>query len=211
MYIPESFQQDDSEAIQALIANHPLATLVTTADGKLEANHIPLLYLQPSDAAPQGKLLGHVAKANQMWKTNQSGALAIFQGPEQYISPNWYPSKHETGRAVPTWNYTVVHIHGILTFYQDAEWLRDAVTKLTDYQEAAQSSPWQVTDAPADYINGMLKAIVGLELHITRIEAKWKVSQNRTKEDRTAVANALTATQDTGAQAMALLVNPIGD
>jgi len=204
MYIPDSFLQNDSEAIRTLITNHPLAALVTMADGQLEANHIPLLYLPPSEDAPQGKLLGHVAKANDVWKTNQSAAaLAIFQGPEQYISPNWYPSKHETGRAVPTWNYTAIHIHGTLTFHQDAEWLRDAVTKLTDHQEAAQPSPWQVTDAPAQYIDGMLKAIVGLELHITRIEAKWKVSQNRSVEDREAVAAALDQKETTQAHQMA--------
>ena len=204
MYIPESFKQDDSEAIQRLIANHPLASLITFADGRLEANHLPLLYLPPSEGAPQGKLLGHVAKANSVWNTNQSiAALAIFQGPEQYISPNWYPSKHETGRAVPTWNYTAVHVHGTLTFHQDAEWLRNAVTKLTIHQEAVEPSPWQVTDAPADYITGMLKAIIGLELHITRIEAKWKVSQNRSADDRTAVATALERQDTTQAHQMA--------
>lgn len=210
MYLPEHFRQDDREAIRDLITKHPLAALITQADGQFEANHYPMLYVPPSDASPHGRLIGHLSKANLQWKTYQPNTpvLAIFQGPDAYISPNWYPSKHEHGRAVPTWNYTAVHVHGTLTIHHDAEWLRDIVTQLTDHHEAklfesTDAQPWQVTDAPPQFVEGLLKAIVGLELQITKIEAKWKVSQNRSVEDRKKVAEAL---ERATAQEIAVLV-----
>ena len=209
MYQPEAFRQLDQEAIRALIAAHPLATLVFQAEHGLEANHIPLFHVPDTrDAAGNGTLIGHVSKANSLWRSYPSGseALAIFHGPNHYISPNWYPSKHEHGRAVPTWNYATVHVHGTLTIHPDADWLLAAVTHLTDYAEASQPQPWKVTDAPAEFTSGMLKAIVGVELHITRIEAKWKVSQNRSNEDRASVAAALDAIDTAQSRAMAQLV-----
>ena len=143
-----------------------------------------------------------------MWQNYRPGseALAIFNGPDHYISPNWYPSKHEHGRVVPTWNYATVHVHGTLTIHPEADWLLAAVTHLTDHAEAAQPEPWKVTDAPSEFTTGLLNAIVGFELHITRIEAKWKVSQNRSAEDRISVAAALDTIGTTQSRAMATLV-----
>ena len=208
MYLPDSFRQDNPEAIRDLIDHHPLATLVTISSGAFEANHLPLLFIAPSDTHPQGTLLGHIARANPLWQASPANAeaLAIFQGPAHYITPNWYPSKREHGRAVPTWNYTAVHIHGKLAFHHDPAWLLGAVTLLTNHQEASLRQPWQVADAPAEYTAGLLKAIVGIELHITRIEAKWKVSQNRSEEDRIAVAAELEKLESREAGKMAELV-----
>ena len=188
MYNPPHFAETRREALTAAITRHPLATLITVGSSGITANHIPLLYREP------GLLCGHMARGNPQWKDFREDfdALAIFSGPEAYISPNWYPSKEEHGKVVPTWNYVVVHAHGKLIVHYDVDWLRRNVTALTEINEARTSSePWKVTDAPEEYIAGMLKAIVGVELQITRLEGKWKVSQNRPPADREAVAESL--------------------
>lgn len=205
MYQVGAFREERIDVMHALMRNHPLATLVTVNDGIPDANHLPLL-IDP-EPSPYGTLRGHVARANPVWQ--QAGSqevLAIFQGPQAYVTPSWYPSKRETGQVVPTWNYAVVHAHGPLVVRDDREWLRGLVTRLTDQQEAGLPQPWRVADAPADYLERMLAAIVGIEIPLTRLSGKWKTSQNRSAADRAGVAEGLVLKGDAQAQAMADLV-----
>lgn len=202
MYDVAAFREERIEVLHTLIAAHPLATLVTlTADG-LEANHIPLL-IDPQPA-PYGTLRGHVARNNPMWRTFKSDTevLAIFQGPHGYITPSWYPSKAQNGKVVPTWNYATVHAYGPLKIFEDAEWLRALVTRMTESQESKRARPWQVSDAPADYIDTMLKAIVGIEIPLRRLHGKWKMSQNRVPQDKAGVIQGLEAQGDASSQAI---------
>jgi transcriptional regulator len=207
MYQIAAFREERIDVMHALIRAHPLATLVTCAGRTLEANHLPLL-IDPSPA-PHGTLRGHVARANPLWRQPHAGgeALAIFQGPQTYVTPSWYPSKRETGRVVPTWNYAVAHAYGPLIVRDDRDWLRDLVSRLTDQQEGGLPQPWGIGDAPAEYIERMLAAIVGFELPIARLEGKWKVSQNRLDADRAGVIDGLAGRGDPQAQAMADLVS----
>jgi transcriptional regulator len=206
MYRIAAFREDRIEVMQQLMREHPLATLVTAIDGQPEANHLPLL-LDP-EPAPLGRLLGHVARANPLWRRAGDGvaALAIFHGPQAYITPSWYATKRETGAVVPTWNYAVVHASCRLSVHDDRDWLRDLVTRLTDLHEAARPAPWAVGDAPADYLGRMLGAIVGIELAVEALEGKWKTSQNRTAADRAGVVEGLAAEADEMSRAMAALV-----
>jgi transcriptional regulator len=204
MYLPRHFEQNDLAALQALMREHPLATLVVhTIDG-LSANHLPMVY-----DASVGVLRGHVARANPLWREAAAGvdALAIFHGPQAYITPSWYETKAQHGKVVPTWNYAVVHAHGRLRAIDDAAWLRDFVSRLTDTHEAGRVAPWAVRDAPPDYIDEMLKAIVGVEIAVSRLVGKWKVSQNRAANDRAGVAQGLAGEGDA---AMAALVTDAG-
>jgi transcriptional regulator len=188
MYLPKHFEQQDLESLTSLLETYPLGALVTQHEGIIEANHIPFLLDGPLAAG--GKLIGHVAKGNPVWKsdfTNQE-TLVIFQGPESYITPNWYPSKQVHHQVVPTYNYAVVHIYGRLSVTHDEATKRRVVEDLTASMEKMRKSTWQVSDAPSEYIEKMLNAIVGIELTITRIQAKWKVSQNRDAADREGVA-----------------------
>lgn len=206
MYEVAAFRETRIEVMHALIRAHPLATLVTVCGGIAEANHLPLL-VDP-DPAPNGTLRGHVARANPLWRQAPEGnVLAVFQGPQAYVTPSWYPSKREHGKVVPTWNYAVVHVRGPLVVHEDREWLRDLVSRLTLSQEAGRSQPWGVGDAPAEYIDRMLEAIVGIEIPVTSIEGKWKVSQNRAQADRDGVASGLRECGDAEAQSMARLVD----
>lgn len=191
MYLPAHFQEDRVEVMADLMRRHPLAALVTVGPAGLCANHVPLLY--DPEPAPFGVLRGHLARANPQWREArpQIGALAIFQGAQAYVSPSFYPSKQEHGRVVPTWNYLAVHARAELIVHDDADWLRRLVTELTATHEASFPQPWAVSDAPADYIEGLLKAIVGVELRITGLEGKWKASQNRPAADRAGVADGL--------------------
>lgn len=182
MYSPPYFVEDRPEVLHGLIRTFPLATLVTvTADG-LEATHVPFLL-------ENGVLRGHVARVNPI--TTGARALAIFQGPQHYISPNFYASKHTEPRVVPTWNYIAVHAHGPIRTFTDPAALRALVTALTEQMESTQPRPWSVSDAPAEYIDKMLNAISGIEIPIERLEGKWKVSQNRPETDRRSTAEAL--------------------
>jgi len=193
MYIPPLFKEDRVEILHEAIRRAGLATLVTlTADG-LIASHVPML-LDP-DPAPYGTLLGHVARPNPQARGATPGvqALAIFQGPDAYISPSWYPTKRENAKVVPTWNYVAIHAYGPIEFFPDPERLRDVVTRLTERHENARPEPWAVTDAPADYIDTMLKGIVGFALPIARLEGKWKMSQNRPAVDQAGVVAGLSA------------------
>ncbi|MED5621366.1 FMN-binding negative transcriptional regulator [Ideonella sp. BN130291] len=212
MYQPRHFVQDDPTELQALMQAHPLATLVRQApDGSLSADHIPLLY----DAADgeHGTLRGHVARANPLWQELAAGApvLAIFQGPQAYVSPAWYASKREHGKVVPTWNYAVVHAHGRFHAKDDPVWLRAFLQRLTARHEGPRAEPWQIDDAPADFTAQLLGAIVGIEIPLLRLEGKWKVSQNRPAADREGVTQGLLAEgSDAGTAAMAQLVRRPG-
>jgi transcriptional regulator len=206
MYLPQQFEEKDLAVLQRLIRAHPLAAWVTAAADGLQANHLPFL-LDPA-RGEFGTLCGHVARANPVWRTF-SGSLpsvVIFQGAEAYITPSWYPGKQAHGKAVPTWNYAVVHAHGLPRAIEDRAWLLRHVSALTAQQEAARTQPWQVSDAPPDYIERMLEAIVGIEIPIARLQGKWKISQNRSEADRLGVVAGLLERGDTQAAAMAGLV-----
>jgi transcriptional regulator len=207
MYIPKHFEETRVETLHDLIRAHPLAALVTLTRDGLDANHLPF-EIDP-EPRPFGTLRGHVARANSLWRNVRPDleALAIFQGPEAYISPSWYPTKQETGKVVPTWNYAVVHVHGPLRVIEDREWLRAFVERLTNRHEAGRRDPWQVTDAPADYVDRQLGAIVGLEMSVTRLIGKWKVSQNRPPHDQDGVVEGLAHEGRESATAMADLVH----
>ena len=164
---------------------------MTLGEVGLVANHIPFILDAGSGAL--GTLRGHVARANGQWRDVRRDveALVIFQGPQSYITPSWYATKQETGKVVPTWNYAVVHAYGVIHVIEDGNWLRDQIERLTALQESARAEPWAVSDAPGDFIDAMMKAIVGIEITITRIEGKWKVSQNRPSADRKGVVEGL--------------------
>jgi len=191
MYNPAHFSMTTPEALHRVIREHPLGVLVTLGPNGLDANHIPFDF-DPS-VGPHGLLIGHVARANPVWRECADGAevLVIFRGNESYISPNWYPSKHETHQRVPTWNYEVVHAHGRLTVQDEARFVRGVVARLTRTHEAAEPAPWKMGDSAPEFIDGMLKAIVGIEIAISRIEGKSKLSQNREARDRLGAADVL--------------------
>ena len=206
MYIPPHFREDRLEVLHDLIRQNSLATLVTLGEGGLIANHVPLI-VDPHPA-PYGTLRGHLSRANVQWSESVPGklALAIFQGPSTYITPSWYPSKSETGRVVPTYNYVAVHAHGELRTYDDPALLEQHLRKLTAAHEAPFTEKWTLDDAPANYIEGLLKAIVGIEIPISKLEGKWKVSQNRPQKDRAGVTAGLRSTSDPVCEHMAKLI-----
>jgi transcriptional regulator len=181
MYVPAHFREDRPDVLHDAVRRIGFATLVTQG---LEANHLPMLL-------EGGVLRGHVARANPVWKQGGGEALAIFLGPHAYVSPNWYPSKAETGKAVPTWNYLTVQARGTIQWIQDTDWLRNHVSALSDRHEAGRAAPWAVSDAPANYVEALLRAIVGFELTVTKLEGKWKLSQNRDAADRAGVRGGL--------------------
>ena len=208
MYLPAHFEETRTELLHAAIGAHPLGTLVTLdAAGTLQANPIPFL-IEPG-TSPHGTLRGHVARANPVWRESRADldALVVFQGAQSYVSPGWYPSKAEHGKVVPTWNYVVVQARGRLRAIDDAAWVRALVARLTARFESAQAAPWRIADAPPDYTESMLRAIVGIEIELTALVGKWKVSQNRNAADRDGVAAGLAAlaaqTGDAAAAAMA--------
>jgi len=206
MYTPRAFALDDLPEIQQLIQHTRLAQLVTFGEQGLQASHLPLL-LNP-DEGPNGTLYGHLARANPQCKDLQNGseALVIFAGAEAYISPAFYPAKAEHGKVVPTWNYIAVHAYGTPEVFSDAERLLGLVTALTDRHEAGRTQPWKVSDAPADYIDGMLKAIVGFALPVERLIGKRKLSQNRSPADMAGVREGLAASADVRDQTLARFI-----
>ncbi len=203
MYIPPHFAENRIPVLHAAIRAAGLATLVTTGPDGLIASPLPLM-LDPQ-AGPFGTLYGHLAKANPQWRSHDPAveALAIFMGADAYITPSWYETKRETGKVVPTWNYITIHAYGTAQFFEDATHLLDVVTRLTARHEAGRPSPWAPDDAPAPFIQSQLKGIVGFELPITRLQGKWKMSQNRTLPDREGVVAGLRAA---GEHAVAELV-----
>jgi transcriptional regulator len=203
MYNPPHFAIQDPDTLHRIIREHPLGALVTSAPGGLDANHIPFEF--DAGRGPHGTLTAHVARANPLLQQCGDGTevMVIFRGHASYISPNWYPSKHETHRLVPTWNYEVVHVHGRLSFQDEERFVRGVVARLTREHEAAEARPWKMGDSPPDYIAQMLKAIVGIQVEITRLEGKAKLSQNREPRDRLNAADELRARGQEGlAQAM---------
>ena len=191
MYIPRHNEEKRVPVMHALVTSHPLGTLVTLGSSGLFASHIPMVL--EDDGSEFGVLRGHISRANTQWRdfVPTVDALAIFSGHQHYITPNWYPGTKEHGKEVPTWNYVVVHAYGPLKVIQDERWLLTNVEKLTSIHEAASPVPWKVSDAPQDFIRSQLRGIVGLELPIRRLEGKWKVSQNRTEEEREGVVEGL--------------------
>jgi transcriptional regulator len=211
MYVPETFQENRVEVLHDLIRTHPLGTLVTLNREGLQANHIP--FAVQSAPEPFGTLYAHVARANPVWRdlSRNHEALVIFQGPQTYISPSWYLTRKETGMVVPTWNYAVVHAHGKLQPIEDPVWLRAFVDKLTKTHEQGLAEPWNISDAPAHYIEKQLGAIVGLELIITRLIGKWKHSQNRPAHDRANVIQTLFERGTESSIAMAESMEKVND
>lgn len=191
MYVPEHFRETRLEVLEAFIERYPLATLVATTSAGLTANHVPMRAQLAAGAG--GLLRGHIARANSLWRELESRAavLAVFTGADSYVSPAWYPSKREHGKVVPTWNYAAVHVSGHIRFIEEASWLRELVGSLTEVHERGRATPWRVSDAPADYIDAMLRAIVGFEIEISDVVGKFKGSQNRPAVDRAAVREAL--------------------
>jgi transcriptional regulator len=208
MYTPSAFRFDDLPALHAHLRATRLAILVSHAeDGSLQATHLPLL-LDP-EAGEFGTLHGHLAKANPQWRALAGGeVLVIFPGADAYISPSFYAAKAEHGKVVPTWNYQAVHAYGSAEVFTDAQRLLQLVTGLTERHEGDRPQPWAVSDAPADYIDGMLKAIVGFSIPITRLEGKRKLGQNRSAADVAGVKAGLCASQDPGDQALAAAMQP---
>ena len=206
MYQPKHFEETRIEVMQALVASQPLSTLVTLSDEGLVADQIPML-LRPGEG-PFGTLVGHVARANPLWRQTRLGTpvLAIFQGPQHYISPSWYPTKQEHGKVVPTWNYVVVQARGLLQIHDDPDWVRQQATQITNQQERTSAKPWAVDDAPRDYTDSMIKAVVGISIEVTLWSGKWKVSQNQPAVNRAGVVQTLETLQGAQALAMASLV-----
>lgn len=193
MYVPAHFNESRPDVLHKLIEAYPLGILVTHGVSGMDANHIP--FELAAGEGEHGILRAHVARANPVWQELANGdeALVVFSARDAYISPNWYPGKLETHRHAPTWNYRVVHAHGRLTILDDERYVRGVVARLTRAHEASQPVPWKMTDSPADYIDTMLKAIVGIEIGITRLVGKFKLGQNREDRDRIGAGQALIA------------------
>ena len=206
MYLPKHFEEPDLAVLHALMRSHPLGTWVTPTNEALLVNHLP--FLVDSTRGEHGTLIGHVARANPVWKSfsRETASVVIFQGPQTYITPSWYPTKHAHGKAVPTWNYTVVHAHGLPRAIEDRGWLLKHVTALSDLHESGRAVPWSVSDAPPGYIDTMLSAIVGIEIPMSAVVGKWKTSQNRPLPDQLGIIAGLHERGDESSQQMAALV-----
>jgi transcriptional regulator len=206
MYVPRHFAETRVDVLHELIRRHPLGTLVVAAPEGLEASHVPF-EISP-EPAPFGTLRCHVARANPIWQqiAPDRQVLVIFQGEQGYVSPSWYAAKQENGKVVPTWNYAAVHAHGFAQVIQEAAWLRRMVEDLTNRHEQGRADPWQVSDAPADYVEKLLVAIVGVQIPVTRMLGKWKFSQNRSAADRQGVIAGLERDGTAAQTAMAEVV-----
>lgn len=203
VYLPPFNEQPDQDLIHACIREHPLGLLITHGADGLAANQIPFVLLVDDEGSE--RLIGHVARNNDLWRPGQAEgeSLVVFQASDAYISPNWYPSKAETHRTVPTWNYVTVQAYGPLIIHDDERWIRGAVGRLTKQMEATQPAPWKMADAPPDFTAVMLDNIVGIELPVTRLIGKWKLGQNRTLTDREGVISGLRQTDQPGSIAVA--------
>lgn len=213
MYQPPLFRETRPEILHALIRAHPFGLLVSNGSEGPVANAMP--FLLDSDVPPNGRLRVHLAKANPHWRlladNPDARVLVVFQGVDSYITPSWYETKRETGKVVPTWNYAMVQVGGTARVIEDAAWLGRQIADLTDAHERARPEPWAVTDAPDTYVQSQIKGIVGIEIDITEINGKWKVSQNRPVADRAGVVGGLEAERDNAAaQEMAGLVRRFG-
>ena len=189
MYLPKHFSVDDPALLAQLIAEYPLATIVGSLENQLEVNHLPLML-----SSDRTKLYGHIARVNPLVKvavSSNTSITAIFNGPQAYVTPAWYPSKKETGKVVPTWNYAVVHAQGDIKLIEDAQWLRSHVAQMTNIHEPTYQSNWKLDDAPEDYVQMMLKAIIGIEIEVKSLVGKFKLSQNRPAQDYAAVVETI--------------------
>lgn len=206
MYVSKHHQLNDREAIFTLMASHPLGAWVCAGQDGLVANHVPF-YLD-RNKGPFGTLIGHVSRANDVWRELSDGtrSVVMFQGPQAYISPGWYPGKVAHGKVVPTWNYAAAHAHGVARAIEDRDWILDMLNRLTSVHEAGRPVPWQVGDAPADYIDKLLRAIVGIEIPIDRLEGKLKASQDEDLQDRLGTVTGLQQVAHDESQSMAALV-----
>lgn len=206
MYIRKQHQLTDRDAIFSLIETHALGAWVCQVDGVLEANHIP--FFLDREQGPSGRLIGHVSRANPVWRAIGAGlpSVVLFQGPQRYITPGWYPGKAAHGKVVPTWNYVVAHVHGVARVRQERDWLLGMLQQLAQVHESGQPKPWRVDDAPVDYIDKMLTAIVGIEIPIDRLVGKCKASQDEDMADRLGTVAGLEQCPGDNAQAMAALV-----
>lgn len=206
MYVSKHHQLNDREAIFTLMASYPLGAWVCSGKSGLVANHVPF-YLD-RNKGPFGTLIGHVSRANDVWRELSAGtpSMVMFQGPQAYISPGWYPGKAAHGKVVPTWNYAVAHAHGVARAIEDRDWILDMLNRLTSVHEAGQPVPWRVDDAPAHYIDKLLRAIVGIEIPIDRLEGKLKASQDEDLQDRRGTVTGLQQVPDDEARSMAALV-----
>ena len=203
MYLPSAFRQDDLAELHAQMQASPFALLTSAGATGVQASHLPLL-LAP-DEGEFGTLYGHFARANPHWRDLQGGAeaLAVFSGPDAYISPGWYPAKAEHGKVVPTWNYIAVHARGPVELIEEPERLLQIVSRLSDQHESGRERPWAVSDAPREYIDSMLRAIVGFALPIRRLEGKWKLGQNRSAADQQGVRDGLASSLSPGDRELA--------
>jgi transcriptional regulator len=206
MYTPKNFEQNDSDQLTALITTYPFATLITYSESGLEANHIPFLL---NTSIGKYVLQGHIAKSNPLWKDlqDQAEVLLVFHGPNTYISPNYYPTKKDSAKVVPTWNYVTVHVKGVMSYIHDDTWKMDMITRLTQQHESEQTTPWAVTDAPEDFTQKMLSAIVGIEITVVSMQGKWKLSQNQPEKNQRGVVTGLSEKPDSDAQIMAQMIN----
>ncbi|MBY7676635.1 FMN-binding negative transcriptional regulator [Vibrio mimicus] len=205
LYIPGKFKQEKIEELVGLIREYPFATIITLSESGIDTNHLPLCLMELDGEL---YLKGHIAKANSLWKTTepQSEAVVIFNGPNTYISPNNYPTKKENGKAVPTWNYVVVHVKGKIRFIHDPQWIVGVLKRLTSENEREQVVPWSMSDAPESYIQNMLSAVVGIEIAIDSLSGKWKLSQNQSEINQKGVVDGLSSKSDTNSQAIASMM-----
>ena len=210
MYQPPHFIETRQDVLHGLIRAHPLGLLISNGTDGPVANAIP--FLLDAEAGPNGRLRAHLAKANPQWRlladNPASPVLVVFQGADAYVTPSWYETKRETGKVVPTWNYAIVQVRGTVKVIDDQAWLAQQIAELTASQEGTREAPWAVTDAPAPFIQSQIKGIIGLEIEISEIHGKWKVSQNRPVADRVGVAEGLES--DHGSPDMAQLVRSYG-
>lgn len=207
MVVPNIFKETNKDILHGLIKSHPLGTWIISKDDELEVNHIP--FMLDSTQGEFGVLRGHVSIANPVWQSLPAAkhTMVVFQGAETYITPSWYPSKQEHGKTVPTWNYAVVHAQGIANAIRDEGWLLEHLNALTNQQESKQAQPWKVSDAPNDFTEKMLKAIVGIEIPISTLVGTWKTSQNKKSSDKTGVINGLRSSENSQSIEMASYIS----
>lgn len=206
MFIPKKFRQENTEELIAMMQKYSFATLITQSEEGIEATHLPVIISGETDKL---FIKAHIAKANPLWKSVKDGAdvLVIFNGPNCYISPNHYPTKKETGKAVPTWNYVVVHAKGHVSFIHDNEWVYGLIDSLTTVHESNSDQPWSITDAPELYIQKMLPAIVGVQIDVASITGQWKLSQNQPEINQRGVVNGLGNSQENNLSEIASLIS----
>jgi transcriptional regulator len=207
MHVPKYNEETDIPTLHSLIKSKPLGAWTAITDGEIVINHIPFV-LNPN-RGELGTLVGHVARSNPIWQeySTDKNSVVLFQGDQAYITPSWYPSKHKHGKAVPTWNYVVVHAHGIPKKTEDPEWLLQHLTELSNLHEAERRFPWKISDAPEEYIEKMIRAIVGIEIPIAKLTGKWKLGQNRPETDKLGIIAGLTSTEEPQALGLADLLN----